>query len=235
MAVSLVHPLPGGTPTGGFRWRPAFTENGVHVPAMLHNGQDWGAPAGTLIRAAHAGTVSGVFYDAAQGGGWMVRIHAHFGYTMYGHMLRQSPYVKVGDKVAAGQTIGEVGATGLATGTHLHFILNLNGRDVDPMPYIGASKPSQTTPATPTTGQEEEDEMAIAVGHYIGGNEKTPAKQRLSVIFYPGSGFYTLFSGVDQDYINAQARAHGTKDFTRITKEHWEQTIKPQLDKLLAK
>lgn len=168
MTVSLVHPLPSGTPTGGFRLRPAFTENGVHVPAMLHNGQDWGAPAGTLIRAAHAGTVSGVFYDAAQGGGWMVRIHAPFGYTMYGHMLRQSPYVKVGDKVSAGQTIGEVGATGLATGTHLHFILNLNGRDVDPMPYIGASKPSQTTPSTPATGQEEDEEMKLWIA-VVGG------------------------------------------------------------------
>lgn len=143
MSVYLSHPLPGSRPTGGFGWRPAFTENGVHVPAMLHNGQDYGANSGTPILAAHDGKVIWNAWDNL-GGGWGVQIlHPNGWSTLYLHMRERSTHVAVGQNVRAGQTIGRVGATGLATGAHLHFMLRLNGVDVDPVPYIG-KKPAST-------------------------------------------------------------------------------------------
>ena len=58
--------------------------------------------------------------------------------TLYGHMDDQahSPIVKVGQFVTAGQVIGYVGMTGWTTGPHVHFMTIVNGRAVDPMPYM---------------------------------------------------------------------------------------------------
>lgn len=145
MAIRLTNPLPGGVHTDGFGWRPPIPAAGIYE-WNFHNGTDLAAPAGTPIRAAHAGRVTGVFYDHDQGGGWMVRIGAAFGYTLYGHMREQSPYVRIGDEVKAGQTIGHVGRTGWATGDHLHWILNLNGANVDPLPYLKATPTPAPTP-----------------------------------------------------------------------------------------
>jgi hypothetical protein len=50
---------------------------------------------------------------------------------------------KVGNNVSAGTIIGYIGSTGQSTGPHLHFEVRLNGKDVDPMPYLdGAAIPS---------------------------------------------------------------------------------------------
>lgn len=143
MTIKLSHPLPGAEPTGSFRPRPAFTENGVYVPAMLHNGQDYGAPTGTAIRAAHAGRVIWSGWDPV-GGGWGIQLQHDDGWsTLYFHMSHRSTDVTIGQRVTTGQTIGRVGMSGLATGPHLHFMLRRNGQDIDPVPYIVA------TPALP--------------------------------------------------------------------------------------
>lgn len=98
----------------------------------------------------------------------------------------------------------------------------------------GGGNTAPSAKPLPEEPEEEDEDMAHSVGQYIGGDASTPAVKRLSVIYYPDSGFYTLFSGVEQGYINDQAVAHKTGNFTRISLKHWEQTVKPQLDKLLA-
>ena len=55
--------------------------------------------------------------------------------TCYGHQSRLA--VAVGQQVAAGQVIGFVGSTGASTGPHLHFEVRLDGRPVDPAPWLG--------------------------------------------------------------------------------------------------
>jgi len=50
--------------------------------------------------------------------------------------------VKVGDLVSAGATIGLVGSTGLATGPHVHFEVHSQGRQVDPIKFLAASRDS---------------------------------------------------------------------------------------------
>lgn len=71
--------------------------------------------------------------------------------------------------------------------------------------------------------------MATYIGTYIGGDKNTPAEKRSCVIFEPTSGFYTAWSGVQQEYTNEMARMFGTRNFGSITPKHWSDTILPQL------
>lgn len=136
MSVRLVHPCPAGTPTDAFGWRAAIPAIGM--PAQLHAGQDWAAPEGTPIRAAHAGIVRYAGWDPLPGlvgAGYAVRIGAAQCSTVYMHM-QSVPLVAPDDYVEAGQIIGWVGSTGYSTGAHLHMELHLPGGVVDPTPYI---------------------------------------------------------------------------------------------------
>ena len=54
--------------------------------------------------------------------------------TLYAHLSRVD--VAVGQQVAKGQQIGAIGATGMATGDHLHFEVRVNNTPTDPMPYL---------------------------------------------------------------------------------------------------
>jgi murein DD-endopeptidase MepM/ murein hydrolase activator NlpD len=95
----------------------------------IHGGIDIAAPAGTPIRAAQAGTV--VFSGWLRGyGNTMILEHADGYRTLYGHASRM--LVSVGQAVFADQSIGEVGKTGRATGTHLHFELQKGQQRLDP-------------------------------------------------------------------------------------------------------
>ena len=93
-----------------------------------HLGTDYAAPAGAPVQAVASGRVT--FSGRSGGSGNMVRIRHANGYeSMYLHLSRR--FVRAGQRVAQGQRIGSVGATGLATGPHLDFRLRRNGRYVD--------------------------------------------------------------------------------------------------------
>jgi murein DD-endopeptidase MepM/ murein hydrolase activator NlpD len=107
----------------------------------FHNGLDIAAPMYTPIRAPAAGTVTTVGKPyLAYGDTATVVIIAH-GYnfsTLSGHMddTLHPPIVRVGQHVEAGQIIGYIGMTGWTTGPHDHFMVIINGRAVDPTPYL---------------------------------------------------------------------------------------------------
>lgn len=165
MSISLAHPIPSARISAHFGWRPAFTENGVYVPAMLHNGTDWAASAGTPIRAMHRGQVTFAGWDYAGGGNAIKLGTAKFS-TMYLHM--ESPTtLKLGDMVQAGDVIGYVGSTGNSTGPHLHGMLQLGGQWVDPLPYINATP--TPAPAATTLGDPEMPWILILMKnhHYL--------------------------------------------------------------------
>lgn len=86
----------------------------------FHAGSDVAVSTGTPIRAAHAGTVAVVKYEAGGGGHYIVLNHGADIFTAYMHLQHRSP-LQVGQPVSAGQRIGAVGETGDATGPHLHF------------------------------------------------------------------------------------------------------------------
>lgn len=113
----------------GYRWHP------VHKDWRMHNGVDFAAGCPTPIYATRAGIVTiSQWSDSA---GWYVMIDHMDGYkSVYMHMCKR-PNVKVGDIVAAGETIGCVGTTGTSTGNHLHFGISYNGVYVNPMDYVG--------------------------------------------------------------------------------------------------
>jgi len=100
---------------------------------QFHSGLDIAAPQGTPLRAAMAGRVSATGYDVNSGN--YVVISHHSGYrTFYGHLdvIR----VKAGEFVNEGQRIGDVGSTGLSTGSHVHFTVFKNGVTVNPINLI---------------------------------------------------------------------------------------------------
>ncbi|SBT47456.1 M23 family metallopeptidase [Micromonospora auratinigra] len=103
-----------------------------------HAGIDFAMPAGTPIHAAFAGTVVKAG-DAGDGYGNSVFIDHGNGYlTHYAH--QSSLKVSVGDKVSAGEVIGYEGATGDATGPHLHFEVHKGAmwNQIDPAPFLRA-------------------------------------------------------------------------------------------------
>ena len=95
-----------------------------------HNGVDYAAPTGAPVAAVAPGTVS--FAGWTNGGGRTVRIRHQNGYeSEYLHLSAIS--VRAGERVTQGDVVGKVGATGLATGPHLHYGLRRDGRYVNPV------------------------------------------------------------------------------------------------------
>jgi murein DD-endopeptidase MepM/ murein hydrolase activator NlpD len=100
--------------------------------ARAHRGVDYAAPTGAPVVAIAAGTVLGATTDNTNGR--MVRIRHASGYeSNYLHLSAFAPGMRAGAHVAQGQLIGRVGATGLATGPHLHYALKKNGAFVNPL------------------------------------------------------------------------------------------------------
>ena len=100
----------------------------------LHAGDDLAAPIGTRIGAMSSGTV--VFAGQQSGYGNKVEIRYWDGtVSWYGHMSQID--VQVGQKVAPGQKVGEVGDTGHSTGPHLHLEIHpAGGGPIDPQPWL---------------------------------------------------------------------------------------------------
>lgn len=85
-----------------------------------HNGLDFGCTVGTDLMSCADGTITFIGDQGGAGYGKYIRMHTDDGYEItYGHLSQQ--LVRVGDKVKAGQHIGETGNTGFSTGPHLHL------------------------------------------------------------------------------------------------------------------
>jgi murein DD-endopeptidase MepM/ murein hydrolase activator NlpD len=97
-----------------------------------HKGVDYAAPRGTAIKAAGDGKI--VFKGTKSGYGNVIEIaHNQHHTTLYAHMNGFAKGLATGARVAAGQVIGYVGSTGLATGPHLHYELRVDGVHRDPL------------------------------------------------------------------------------------------------------
>lgn len=126
---SLTHPVPGAAITSGFGGRVAPTAGAT----TGHDGIDYGAGYGAAVYAADSGTVITAQYNSARGN-YIVINHGNGMQTWYQHL--SSMNVIVGQTVARGQVIGNVGTTGISTGPHLHFEVHVNGVPVNPLNYL---------------------------------------------------------------------------------------------------
>lgn len=99
----------------------------------LHDGLDIGAGPNTPVQAPASGRVTAVGFNEKLGN--IVRLNHGYGIqTLYGHMAKY--LVKNGQRVKRGDVIGLVGSTGLSTGPHLHYMVKIRGRAVNPRKYI---------------------------------------------------------------------------------------------------
>jgi murein DD-endopeptidase MepM/ murein hydrolase activator NlpD len=112
----------------GYRSDPFNTAD-----AEFHPGIDFKGNRGDEAKCTANGKV--VFAGWYGGYGNCVRVaHANNFETLYGHLSRIT--VKVGQDIAVGQKVGEVGSTGHSTGTHLHYEVRLNGKAVNPAKFL---------------------------------------------------------------------------------------------------
>lgn len=127
-----------GISTGTFMWPVAagrLSSGFGYRWGSLHDGLDLAAPANSQIVASDGGTVVQAGWKAG-GYGYCVFIdHGNGVMTKYYHM--NSVAVAVGQQVSQGQLIGYVGNTGYSFGNHCHFTITINGRAVNPAPYLG--------------------------------------------------------------------------------------------------
>jgi murein DD-endopeptidase MepM/ murein hydrolase activator NlpD len=135
----VVFPLPSGTwvRTGGYGMRV----HPITGELKLHTGTDYGAPAGTPILAAADGVVA--FAGMIDGYGGLITIEHTVGgqrfATAYAHSWENGIHVQAGQRVTAGQHIGDVGSSGYSTGPHLHFEVRLGGANqpaIDAEPWL---------------------------------------------------------------------------------------------------
>jgi murein DD-endopeptidase MepM/ murein hydrolase activator NlpD len=136
----LASPMEFSRVTSGFsmRFHPILQNWRAHL------GVDYGAPMGTPVRSVGDGTVEFAGWQNGYGNVIQIR-HSNDRTTLYGHLSRID--VKKGQHVDQGSRIGAVGATGWATGPHLHFEFRVKGQHQDPLAMAKGSESVALTPA----------------------------------------------------------------------------------------
>jgi murein DD-endopeptidase MepM/ murein hydrolase activator NlpD len=143
-AVFPVASFAGFTSVFGLRHHPL---SGALRP---HDGLDIAAPLGSPVRSWWGGRVLEVIADRSCGNGLVIRsgdyehIYCHLAGRSVEGFYRSGPVLlAVGDRVAAGQTIGHVGISGATTGPHLHWGLRHRGSWLDPVLVLRAMAASR--------------------------------------------------------------------------------------------
>ena len=134
----LASPMEFSRVTSGFKMRM----HPILQTMRAHQGVDYGAPKGTPVRSVGDGTVE--FAGVQNGYGNVIILkHRNNHSTVYAHLSRIN--VRRGQSVSQGQNIGAVGATGWATGPHLHFEFRVNGAQRDP---VTIARQSESVPVS---------------------------------------------------------------------------------------
>jgi murein DD-endopeptidase MepM/ murein hydrolase activator NlpD len=133
-AHGFLHPVPGGvTSAFGMRFHPVLRR------WKLHDGTDLGAGCGTPIRAPYGGVVTRAYFNVGYGQRLILDHGTVDGVRVETALNHASRFVvRPGQAITRGQVVGFVGSTGYATGCHLHLMVWLNARLVDPMTWFKA-------------------------------------------------------------------------------------------------
>jgi murein DD-endopeptidase MepM/ murein hydrolase activator NlpD len=120
-------------PINGGKITTAYGKKGKMWSKGYHTGVDFAVPQGTDIVAAADGKIENASWGKSYGTQLVQKVDG--GWVIYAHLSKA--LAKPGDKVVAGQHIGESGSTGNSSGPHLHFEMRDNirwsaGKDIDP-------------------------------------------------------------------------------------------------------
>ena len=115
------------------RWHPILKKYKTHL------GIDYAAPSGRKIFATADGKIIHRGKKGGYGNAIMIR-HKNGYKSLYAHLSRFNPKIRVGSWVKQGDYIGKVGTTGRSTGPHLHFGLYKNGKAVNPAKVLNTTK-----------------------------------------------------------------------------------------------
>jgi murein DD-endopeptidase MepM/ murein hydrolase activator NlpD len=130
-AIPSAHPIQGSIDlTSGYGVR----SDPFRGRAAMHAGIDLAGPLGTPIYATADGVVNRAEYNNGGYGNLVEINHGQGIQTRYGHLSRFA--ATAGQRVRRGQLIGYMGSTGRSTGSHLHYEVRIDGRAVNPVPFI---------------------------------------------------------------------------------------------------
>jgi murein DD-endopeptidase MepM/ murein hydrolase activator NlpD len=132
VAIPSTQPVKGAGLTSGYGVR----SDPFRGRAAMHAGIDLAGPLGTPIYATADATVGRS--EWAGGYGNLIELdHGRGIQTRYGHLTRSA--VQAGQRVKRGELIGYMGSTGRSTGSHLHYEVRIDGKAVNPIPFMEAN------------------------------------------------------------------------------------------------
>lgn len=120
----------------GLRINP-FSQSNEEGEGLLkmHSGMDISNSINTPIQATANGTVESAGWLTGYGNAVIIR-HTPELETLYGHLNAIAPQIQVGQEVSRGDILGYMGQSGRATGVHLHYEVRVDGRPMNPVPYL---------------------------------------------------------------------------------------------------
>jgi murein DD-endopeptidase MepM/ murein hydrolase activator NlpD len=136
-----------------------------HAGAAMHPGIDLAGAYGTPVYATADGTVLRAGWNNGGYGNLVELDHGRGITTRYGHM--SAILVHEGDHVTRGEQIGRIGSTGRSTGNHLHYEVRIDGRPVNPIPFMKST--DYVLAMQKRQGAASMD--AVAMGGPVGGNK----------------------------------------------------------------
>lgn len=185
---------------------PVSSNYGPRVGGM-HRGIDIAAPHGSPVYAFWPGTVVAAQDSGVQGfGGWVVLDHQVDGKrmsTVYGHMEPGQVHVSVGQTVAAGEHIADVGSAGESSGPHLHFeVLEGSRMDaspkwVDPAPFIKKAGEGSSSASSPSGATGDSDTKTV---------EDLRASQIISIGKARGEDDFHIIAAIDAAFVESQLK-----------------------------
>lgn len=167
----LAFPTEPGTPMTspfGMRIHP------IEKVQKMHEGVDLAKAMGAPIYAAESGKVKYVGYEAHGAGHYICLQHDNGLETRYFH-LQEKPDLATNEKVMRGQQIGKMGSSGSSQGPHLHFEVRMNGKAIDPAPYIGI----QTNDSSGAKGSPSPNPISDSIEFEVEEKKLTEYEEKL--------------------------------------------------------
>ena len=133
IAIPSLEPVKGTRFTSGYGVR----SDPFKGRAAMHAGLDLAGPLGTPVYATADGTIDRAEWNNGGYGNLVEIDHGHGIQTRYGHLSKYM--VSAGQKVKRGDLIALMGSTGRSTGSHLHYEVRIDGKPVNPIPFMQSS------------------------------------------------------------------------------------------------